>query len=247
MTFLLDLIIIAIFAITVFFAYKNGFVKTVISAISFILAIAITAAFASPLADYIKSTDMANDIKSTVTEAIADTLPDQPEGSADIDRAKIEEYVDSHPEIFDKLPDFVGFDKETLLEWYDEAMADSDTIKNNIKDSLAIKAADKILDIVATILAVIILFICAQILLAIVAFILNRIVSLPVLRTANKGLGIALGVILAVLRICLFCFIMNLIIGNAEYLNSDFINSLQPENTLFFKMFSSIDIFSFFI
>ena len=80
-----------------------------------------------------------------------------------------------------------------------------------------------------------------------IAFILNRIVELPVLRTANKGLGIALGVILAVLRIALFCFVMNLLIGNAEYLNSDFINSLQPENTFFFKLFSNIDIFSFFI
>lgn len=247
MSFLLDLIIIAIFALTVFFAYKNGFVKTAVSAISFILAIAITAAFASPLANYIKSTEMAGEIKVAVTEAIGNALPEESVSTGDIDRAKIEEYLDAHPEIFDKLPEALGVDKETLLEWYDEAVAGSEDLQNGIKENLAAKSAEKIVDVVSTILAVVLLFIGAQILLAIAAFILNRVVSLPVLRTANKGLGVALGVVLAVLRIALFCFVMNLLIGNAEYINSDFINGLQPENTLFFRIFSNIDIFSFFI
>ncbi len=247
MSILLDVIIIAIFALTVFFAYKNGFVKTAVSAISFILAIAITAAFASPLANYIKNTEMAGEIKVAVTDAITGSLPEQSESAENIDRAKIEEYLDSHPEIFDKLPDFVGFDKETLLEWYDEATAGGEDLQNSIKENLAAKSAEKIVDIVSTILAVILLFIAAQIILAVAAFILNRVVSLPVLRTANKGLGVALGIVLAILRISLFCFVMNLLIGNAEYINSDFINGLQAENTLFFKMFSNIDIFSFFI
>lgn len=247
MTFLLDLVIIAIFALTVYFAYKNGFVKTAVSAVSFILAIILTVTFATPLAEYIKSTELASEVKLSVSEAISNSLPQQTEGEADIKRDDIEKYLDEHPEIFDRLPEFVDFNKETLLEWYDEATESGNDLRQSASETLAEKSAEKIIDIVSKLLAVIILFIGAQIILSIIAFILNRIVELPVLRTANKGLGIALGVILAVLRIALFCFVMNLLIGNAEYLNSDFINSLQPENTFFFKLFSNIDIFSFFI
>lgn len=247
MTFLLDLVIIAIFALTVYFAYKNGFVKTAVSAVSFILAIILTVTFATPLAEHIKSTELASEVKVSVSEAISNSLPQQTEGEADIKRDDIEKYLDEHPEIFDRLPEFVDFNKETLLEWYDEATESGNDLRQSASEALAEKSAEKIIDIVSRLLAVIILFIGAQIILSIIAFILNRIVELPVLRTANKGLGIALGVILAVLRISLFCFVMNLLIGNAEYLNSDFINSLQPENTFFFKLFSNIDIFSFFI
>ena len=247
MTFLLDLVIIAIFALTVYFAYKNGFVKTAVSAVSFILAIILTVTFATPLAEYIKSTELASEVKVSVSEAIRDSLPQQTEGEADIKREDIEKYLDEHPEIFDRLPEFVDFNKETLLEWYDEATESGNDLRQSASETLAEKSAEKIIDIVSKLLAVIILFIGAQIILSIIAFILNRIVELPVLRTANKGLGIALGVILAVLRIALFCFVMNLLIGNAEYLNSEFINGLQPENTFFFKLFSNIDIFSFFI
>ena len=247
MTFLLDLVIIAIFALTVYFAYKNGFVKTAVSAVSFILAIILTVTFATPLAEYIKSTELASEVKVSVSEAISNSLPQQTEGEADIKRDDIEKYLDEHPEIFDRLPEFVDFNKETLLEWYDEATASGNDLRQSASETLAEKSAEKIIDIVSKLLAVIILFIGAQIILSIIAFILNRIVELPVLRTANKGLGIALGVILAVLRIALFCFVMNLLIGNAEYLNSEFINGLQPENTFFFKLFSNIDIFSFFI
>ena len=247
MTFLLDLVIIAICALTVYFAYKNGFVKTAVSAVSFILAIILTVTFATPLAEYIKSTELASEVKVSVSEAIRDSLPQQTEGEADIKREDIEKYLDEHPEIFDRLPEFVDFNKETLLEWYDEATESGNDLRQSASETLAEKSAEKIIDIVSKLLAVIILFIGAQIILSIIAFILNRIVELPVLRTANKGLGIALGVILAVLRIALFCFVMNLLIGNAEYLNSEFINGLQPENTFFFKLFSNIDIFSFFI
>ena len=70
--------------------------------------------------------------------------------------------------------------------------------------------------------------------------------SLPVLRTANKGLGIALGAVLALFRVLLFCFIMNFAINHA-FLDNSFISSLEPDNTLLFKFFSEIDVFSFFM
>mgnify|MGYP003299644338 CR=1 FL=1 len=67
MSIILDIIVVAIIALTVYFAYKNGFVKTAISTVSFLLAVAVTAMFASPLADFLKETSVAETVESTTS------------------------------------------------------------------------------------------------------------------------------------------------------------------------------------
>ncbi len=234
MSFLLDFIIIAIIAVTVYFAAKNGFVKTAISALSFIIAVAITAAFASPLADALRDAPFAETVETAVTDMVKDSIFDE-EG--------LEEFVNGESEGLNTVLSLAGVEKDEFIEWYNSEDA-------NGKDALTRAAkfiAEPIIDLIAMLVAIVVLFIGTQILLSIVAFLLNKLATLPILRTANKGLGIVLGVVLALLRVFLFCFVMNLLIDNASFLNSDFLSGLNPENTFLFKMLSGIDVFSFFM
>ena len=234
MSFLLDFIIIAIIAVTVYFAAKNGFVKTAISALSFIIAVAITAAFASPLADALRDAPFAETVETAVTDMVKDSIFDE-EG--------LEEFVNGESEGLNTVLSLAGVEKDEFIEWYNSEDA-------NGEDALTRAAkfiADPIIDLIAMLVAIVVLFIGTQILLSIVAFLLNKLATLPILRTANKGLGIVLGIVLALLRVFLFCFVMNLLIDNASFLNSDFLSGLNPENTFLFKMLSGIDVFSFFM
>lgn len=233
MSFLLDLIIIAIIALTIYFAAKNGFVKTAISATSFILAIVITAMFASPLAERLKETSIAERIETATCEAISDSLRNSSTG--------IDGLINGDSEKFNALLEFARIERADIESWYSENIVGTDG-----EMLLASRIAEPIIDVAAMLVAIIILFICSQIALAIVAFLLDKIMSLPVLRTANKGLGIALGAVLALFRVLLFCFIMNFAINHA-FLDNSFISSLEPDNTLLFKFFSEIDVFSFFM
>ncbi len=234
MSILLDVVIIAIIALTVYFSYKNGFVKTAISAVSFILAVAITAMFASPLADYLKETSVAETVESATEEAITDMLVKDPVG--------VEGLLDGKSEEFNKMLALARLDRNELSAWYAQNVADSELGES----ALATRIAEPMVDIIAMIIAIAILFIGTQILLSIAAFFLNKIASLPILRTANKGLGLVVGVVLALLRVCLFCYVMTVLIENAQFIGSSFISGLDPDSTLFFKIFSSIDIFAFF-
>lgn len=235
MSILLDIIIVAIIALTIYFAFKNGFVKTAISALSFLLAIAVTAAFASPLADFLKETAVAETVEAATEQTITDALAKDPIGINGLLEGKSEE--------FNNLLTLAQIDRSELAAWYSSNIANAESGEV----MLAKRIAAPMVDIIATLIAIIVLYIGTQVILSIAAFILNKIASLPILRTANKGLGLAVGVVLALFRVCLFCFVMNLLIENALFLGNGFISSLNPESTLLFKFFSNIDIFAFFM
>ena len=233
MSFLLDFIIIAIIAITIYFAAKNGFVKTAISALSFVVAIAITAAFASPLADALKEAPFAETVETAVTDMVKDAIADE---------SGLNDFVNGESDGLNTILSLAGIEKSEFVSWYNMSAGGDDALTEVAK-----YIANPIIDIIAMLVAIVILYIGTQILLSIVAFFLNKLANLPVLRTANKGLGILLGVVLAVFRVFLFCFAVNLLIDNAAFLDSDFLAGLDPNSTFLFKLFGSVDVFAFFI
>lgn len=235
MTWTLDIIIVLIIGLTIFFAAKNGFIKTAISAVSFIIAIAITAAFASPFAEIIKETSVAQSIESATEEQITDIILD---GSYEIDAL-----LNGDSNEFNAFVAIAGIDRAELDSWFSETVVDTETAES----ALAKRIAAPIIDTVAMLVAILVLYIGAQIVLAIIAFILDKVANLPVLHSCNKLLGIVLGVVLAFIRVCLFCFVVKILIENSAFLGNDIIESLQPEKTLLYKIFSNIDIFSFFL
>lgn len=235
MTWALDLIIVLIIGITVFFAAKNGFIKTAISAVSFIVAIAVTAAFAAPFAEIIKETAVAQTIEEATETQISDILI---ENSYELDPL-----WNGESEEFNTFVTIAGLDRAELAQWYSENVADSEAAES----ALAKKIAEPIIDTVALLVSILVIYICSQIILSILANLLDKIARLPVLRSCNKLLGIILGAALAFIRVCLFCFAVEILIENSAFLGNDMISNLNPDNTLIYKLFSEIDIFSFFM
>ncbi len=236
MSWTLDIIIILIIGLTLYFSAKSGFVKTTISASSFILAIALTAAFSSPLAEIIKQTPIADSIRTATEEKINDILLNN---SFDIDSL-----LDGESSEFNNLLSVAGINNDSLSDWYGENVTSS---IEDVTAGLAEKITTPIIDTIAMAVAIIIIYIGTRIALMILSFVLDQIFRLPVLKSCNKLLGIIVGVVLALIRVCLFCFVANLLIKNADFLGNEFISSLVPEKTLLFKSFTQFDIFSFFI
>lgn len=235
MSWTLDLIIIAIFAITVFFAAKNGFVKTAISAVSFIVAILITACFAGTLAGAIKTTAIADKIETATERKIEDVIL---ESSLDA-----VELVNGKSEAFNVLLSVSRVDQNDLKEFYD-------SLENKSFDPakrIAKKVSEPIIDTVALIIAIIVLFFGTRILLSIVSSVLDNVAKLPILKSCNKLLGVLLGILLAVVRISLFCFVVGVLITHADFLGNDYISALDPESTHLFRFFNNINIFGFFL
>lgn len=235
MSIILDIAIVLIIALTVYFAYKNGFVKTAVSAVSFVLAIVVTAMFASPVAEFLKQTAVAEAVEQATEAAISDALYETSHGVKGLLEGKSEE--------FNKLLAVTGQNVHELSDWFDSNASRSEKGES----LLAARIAEPITDAVARVIAVVLLFIGTQIAVVIIARALDVVAKLPILRFANKWLGVALGVVLAFFRVTLFCFAMSVLIKSSAFLESDFLAGLNPDNTLIYKFFSEIDIFSFFI
>ncbi len=238
MSWTLDVIIALIIGLTVYSAAKNGFIKTAISALSFVIAIVLTIALASPVSEYIKQTPVATTVEEATKGKIEEILSES--------TLNLDALVDGASEEFNNLAALAGFEKAELSEWFDTTVTDAMGLEAAIS-TLAEKIAEPIIDTVAFIISIIIIFIGSQIILSILSFVLDKIARLPILKSFNKAFGIALGVVLAIVRVCLFCFVVSYLIENASFLNSDFIANLNPDSTLLFKIFSQIDIFSFFV
>ncbi len=228
MSWILDIIILAIAGLTVYIAYRNGLVKTLVSALAFVIAIAVTALFASPVASVIKSTPIGDAIRETTEEKIEEALLD----------ASPEDLLNGENKEFNSIMNFAGLDKDDLVEYIDS---------ENVAHALAVEIAEPITDIAATVIAVIILYILSQIAVSICGKMLDKVANLPIIRTFNKLGGVIIGVVLAVFRVFLFCFLMRMLIEVGTLSGNEFLSSFDTESTLLFKLISNVNVFSFFI
>lgn len=240
MNALLDIIIIAIAALTIYFSVKNGFIKTLLSASSFLIAIIITVALLAPVKNAFMETSGADALRERVRISIEDILTsNNVENSEEVDTFLAS--GSSNQELYNIL-DKVGLEREELQqkvsEWKKETGAD-------LKQKLIAYISDPIVDALVTVCVICLLFFGSLIILKIATYILDKVCRLPVLKTANKLLGVILGVVLAFVRIYLFCLLIKILLPYGEALDISALTAIHPESTLLFKWFYNFNIFNF--
>lgn len=231
MGWLLDLTILLIIGITVFLAYKRGFVKTLISACSFLIAILLTSLLAPPLTNLLKETAIAKSVEDAAEEKIVAILDENAYEPNDLFEGKSEE--------FNKLVSFSGVDKEQFLEEQNEK-------REVLITKTAKTIAEPIIGLFASVIAIIIVYVAVRVGLGIGGFFLDKLTKLPFLNTVNKTFGIGLGVVLSIFRVMLFCIIVKVLVDVGEFIGNDFLASLKSGSVIF-NLFAKFNIFSFFI
>ena len=142
MSAILDILIVVIIGVTILFAVKNGFVKTVLSAASFLIALVVAFLFVSPVRDAFLESGMAVKVRSAVDESITSFVT----GAS----AEQEEL----PEFLTKL-EFIGIDLAELEEkWNDWRTENTETLKNELVGYVS----EPVLRAVATFTAFVLLY-----------------------------------------------------------------------------------------
>ena len=242
MNAILDIIIVVIASLTIYFAARNGFVKTLLSASSFLIALVITVTLFSPVKNAFMETSAGNSIREHVETALDSIMSENnADNSADID-ALLEK--ESGADGFFEILDNAGIKREDLQkridEWKTEEGAD-------LKEKLIDYIAAPIVNALITALVVCLLFFGSLILLKIVTCILDKILKLPVLKTANTLLGVILGIILALVRIYLFVALVKILLPYGQTLDIGAFDAINTEKTLLFKLFYDFNIFNFLV
>ncbi len=182
----LDLILLGVFALLVFLGWKRGFTESVLRCGRLIIAIAITLTCGSAFSSFLDRIWIHPAVYARVHPKFMDM--------AAAAEGRVDALVDQIPALFRPYLDLDAPDVTADLNGLATRWADS--------------VSHGISGILSSVVGYILLFILAFVLLSVATLILRRITSLPVIRTADKLLGMALGAVSGLLLVILVSVVL---------------------------------------
>lgn len=212
MSIIIDLIIVAIIALCVFFGYKKGLTKCIIKILSFIIALVVAAILFKPVSNFvINNTQIDDKIKEAVVNIVKEDVEETGEVKED-----------------SNLP-------KAMVNYINESVENAvDDVKNN-----AIQvAAEGIATISINVGVAILLFIITRIALIFVSALSKIITDLPIIKQFDKTGGIIYGLlksfVIIFVILALISFISPMIeqTGIIVAINKSFIGSILYNNNI---------------
>lgn len=229
MNIIIDIILIVIIALYLFSGWRRGFVYTIMRLASFILAGLGAYLFYPIPADYAYQNIFLPKIAGSVEAAILSNSTGM----------SIAEILNERPPFFTDLIDkYLGSGEIEQLYGTGRELTMTD-----VCEFIAAPVARAISNVLCFILVFILLFIA----LRLVAFLLDKVCKLPVLKSANTVLGIALGLVLGLL----FAWLLSAVIAGVwPALSRAYPDSFAPdmiENSVVLKALSNFNPLTLFI
>lgn len=195
MSFVLDLIVLAIIAVFALLSAKKGFVRTIIEIVGFVLVILLANNLSPQISDYTYD--------KLVEPAIVSSAENMQVGESVMNLS-----LDNMPSLVSKILgsnfDISGF--QSII---------NENINNGVKSAVASASQTVVKPIVTGIFDLIFTLIITVVLLAVVNFIaklVNKLFSFSLVGKANKILGAILGIIKGVVISAIICTIISLIV-----------------------------------
>lgn len=200
MGIILDIVIIAIMALSIFLGYRKGLVKIAVKLCAFLIAIIVSIVFYKPVSNII----------------INNTLLDEKIESAIIENGSIKiEEDETQNEEQEKEQTNESF-LENVQEYVDETITET-------QNELVRKAAKEISGRLINIIVIVGLFIITRLILILLVLISDVITNIPIIKQFNKIGGILYGIIRGLLLIYATLAIVFLVVsisGNSNILQT---------------------------
>lgn len=212
MSIIIDLIIVGILAISIFFGYKKGLTKCVIKILSFIIAVVVAAILFKPVSNFvIQNTEIDDNIKEAVVNLVANDVEEDGKVKEDSNLPKA----------------MVNYINETVENAVEEA-----------KNNMITVAAEGIANVTVNVGVAILLFIVVRIALIFVSALSSIITDLPIIKQFDKAGGILYGAVKAFVIIFVVLALISLISPMIEQtgiivaINKSFIGSILYNNNI---------------
>lgn len=216
MGYLFDLVIAVILGLTIWFGFKKGFIKTVLSALSFFIALVLAFSFQPKLSEKIYELPMVDGVRISIREEFIKLAPtNKSEQSFDS-----EKLVNDKPEGFMTILKIAGIDENDIKVEFESWKKQGTEMA---ADALVSYVADPIIKSLVSVVSFAIIFFVSLLLLKLLVLLLDNIFRLPVLKQANQVLGVALGVFLGLFRAYLFGAAVTLLLPIIQSNNTSFV------------------------
>ncbi len=215
MFIVVDLIIIAIFALCILLGYKRGLAGCLIKVLAFFIALAISIVLFKPAAAIVTSTTQIDEnIQTSIVEVFEKDEEANKENEKEENKSPIMEYI------ADKAEDATEEKKKEIV--------------NNTAKDISIKIID--------VLCFIAIFVVARILLGFIKILADLITKLPIIKQCDKIGGVIYGIlqsfVIVFIALALITFISTMT-SNYEVLelvNKSYIGSILNSNNILLRI-----------
>lgn len=224
MSIVLDIVVVAIFVIFISLGIKNGFIKTLVSLLGFIIALVLALMIANKGAFAIYDGLISDIVKNSISNAISATTGND-----------VESIVVNIPEFFLDAAKALGYDiKELVMGNLGETLEIS---AEAIAEAISRDIARPIIANIIRIVLFLVSFFVIKLLIGWIGRVLNFVDKIPVLNKFNKLLGGVIGAFKALAVVYLVCYLVVLIAGlSIEGVLG--ISNSAIENTKLFSIFA---------
>ncbi len=191
MSILIDIILIAIFIVSAYFALKKGLIGTLFSLLGTVVAIVLAVMLSSPVSGFIDNEFVNPSVKQYIMEAVDSSSVGKSYEEA-LNSIDVASQIEKMPTELKSVLELAGIDTNDIISAANSITDNS----NSAKDELINRIAAPISGTISRVIALIVLFIILSIGLWVVAKLLTAVFNaLPLAGTVNKVGGLIFGIL----------------------------------------------------
>ena len=185
MQYIIDIVLVVIFIITVIISAKKGFFMTIFELGSYLISITVAKMLSATVAPGVYSSVLESPIKAELTKSFGD--------AANVDvGASIQTALNSIPAELNGIIELIGVNKDELIEKVSNANLTGANAINSLMDNIVSPVATAVIQTILFVICAIVIIV----LLKIVIKLLNGIIKkLPAIKQVNGTLGALFGAV----------------------------------------------------
>ncbi len=232
MNIIIDVILLAIIAVSAFFAYKKGFIGTLFSLISTVVAIALSLMLCSPVSGFINDKFVNPTVKSYIIKVVDSSSVGKTYEQALSNGNAIIKNINDMPQSLKGVLDLAGIDTADIISEANKTEANAAAAIDNLID----KIATPISTAISRVIALVGLFIVLSIALWVVCKLLTAVFNaLPLGKSLNKFGGLAFGVIRGLLIVFIISTLFTAVSKGVEPDSNNIFSNKTIESTVLLK------------
>ena len=204
---IIDIILLAVFAVIVFIAAKKGFAKSLLEFAAVIAAVFLAYQFSPAVSSAVYDSVVEKSLVSTVQEQLENG---EVTGSAIAQQAV--NIIDDLPDTVVSIAESVGVDVAAVRDGLDFGSVSEE----NAAQTIVEKVAQPVVVPAITAIAFILLAVLLIVLLRVAASLISKVFELPVVGTLNTGLGIALGALKGFIVVLFLCAVLGMLFSGSD-------------------------------
>lgn len=227
---ILDVIILAILAVSVFLAYKKGFIKTLFSLVGGLIAVILALHLCAPVSTWLNEKFIEPAIRTTVLTAVNGSALAQSYDEA-INSIDVVDRLQEMPESLRSFLETLNVDVNSIVASANKVQEDSVAVREKLIDSIVTPVSETLSKAIALIGLIVVFFV----LLFVASRLLDAVFRLlPFGKKFNKAGGIIFGALRGILVVLVFgAVVYGLACGNV------LVSLENVENTILLKLINS--------